>query len=153
MINEFKGKYAFLSNFYEAPVIVYGILYPTNEHAFQAQKTLDENKRKQIALCKTPGLAKKAGRAIKDLRPDWDLIKIEIMVQCVWSKFKQNEDLKQLLLATGNEKLIEGNWWGDKIWGVCSKTNEGSNLLGKILMLVREELRKVNHNEAHHGSG
>jgi len=53
-------------------------------------------------------------------------------------KFKQPE-LKAKLLATGDAELIEGNHWGDIVWGVCR--GKGENRLGKILMKVREELR------------
>lgn len=40
--------------------------------------------------------------------------------------------------------LEEGNWWGDKFWGVGIKTREGYNHLGKVVMCVRERLRLEN---------
>ena len=55
------------------------------------------------------------------------------------NKFKQNEDLKEKLLATENEDLIEKNTWHDYYWGICN--GRGKNMLGKILMRVREELK------------
>ena len=58
-------------------------------------------------------------------------------------KFTQNEDLKQLLLATGDLGLEEGNTWHDTFWGVDAKTREGENHLGRILMRVREELAEL----------
>ena len=61
------------------------------------------------------------------------------MKKILYSKFAQNPYLAYGLLATGNEELIEGNTWGDKIWGQVN--GEGQNLLGKILMEVREEIR------------
>ena len=57
MITEFDGKYAFLSNFYHAPFTYDGIEYPTNEHFFQAMKTLDQEERKKIAAAASPGKA------------------------------------------------------------------------------------------------
>ena len=54
------------------------------------------------------------------------------------------ESLKSKLLSTGDCLLEEGNWWGDKFWGVDIKTREGENHLGKIIMQVREELRNDN---------
>ena len=60
------------------------------------------------------------------------------MYDVVKAKFSIKH-LKEMLLATGNEELIEGNLWNDTYWGVCN--GKGQNKLGKILMRVREELR------------
>ena len=49
-------------------------------------------------------------------------------------------ELREKLLATGNEELIEGNWWGDTYWGVCK--GKGENNLGKSLMKIRTELQE-----------
>ena len=136
MINEFKDKYFFLSNFYPASVTVDNITYPTSEHAFAAEKTLDMEKRKEIASLPTPGQAKRAGRNLV-LRENWEDIKFQAMLVVVKFKFNQHPDLKQKLIDTGDEELIEGNNWGDKVWGVDINTGEGDNWLGKILMFWR----------------
>lgn len=136
MIDNFDGEYAFLSNFYESPMTIQGITYPTNEHFFQAMKTLDPSERKKIASAQTPGQAKRLGRQVK-LRWDWEGVKEDVMLIGLRYKFS-NPDLKEKLLATGNEELVEGNWWGDQYWGVCDGI--GKNKLGKLLMKVREEL-------------
>lgn len=137
MINSFTGKYFFLSNFYEAPVKWKGITYRNNESAFQSAKVLDKTLRKEFSNL-DPSSAKRKGRQVK-LRPGWDEIKFDIMYDICYEKFSQNEDLKIKLLDTGEEHLEEGNNWGDKIWGTVK--GKGQNLLGKILMEVREELR------------
>ena len=62
------------------------------------------------------------------------------MLNVVRAKFDQHPDLAQKLLETGDEELVEGNTWGDRYWGVCG--GKGKNMLGKILMRVREELRR-----------
>lgn len=54
----------------------------------------------------------------------------------VLAKFEQNENLKEKLINTGDAYLEEGNDWGDKIWGTVN--GNGSNLLGQILMRIRE---------------
>ena len=84
MIDKFDGKYAFLSNFYSSPIRPFddGILYPTVEHAFQAQKTLNISIRKEIAAQPTPGKAKAIGRNII-LRSDWRDIRIQIMYRAL----------------------------------------------------------------------
>lgn len=48
-------------------------------------------------------------------------------------------ELRQRLLDTGAEELIEGNYWGDRFWGVCAGSS--ANHLGKLLMKIRGELR------------
>ena len=137
VIASFRGDYYFLSNFYNAKVVYEGIAYPSNEHAFQAAKTLDNNERRMIAKCSTPGDAKYKGRRVS-LRSDWESVKTNVMKDIVYFKFAQNEELKKKLLATGDALLIEGNNWGDKIWGKVNGI--GQNRLGKILMEVREKL-------------
>ncbi len=139
MIDSFRGEYYFLSNFYEAPVLYDGITYQNNEAAFQAQKTLDMEKRKEFASL-SPNLAKRAGRRVL-LRTDWEQVKYTVMYEVCRAKFTQNPALGQQLLATGDEELIEGNNWGDRIWGQVN--GKGQNHLGKILMRVRDELRST----------
>ena len=138
MINCFDGEYAFLSNYYNSPITHDGITYPTNEHFFQAMKTLKIDERLAIAAAETPGQAKRMGRSVT-LRSDWEKIKSYYMELGLRLKF-QNPDLAAKLIATGDEELIEGNDWGDRIWGVCN--GEGENRLGKLLMTIRNELRQ-----------
>lgn len=139
MINEFKGDYRFLSNFYMTPVLFEGVMYPSSEHAYMAAKTTDRETRAFIATLISPKDAKAYGRTIT-LRAGWEGMKQSVMQQILLDKFSRNAVLKTKLLATGNQELIEGNWWNDKIWGVCLKTNQGQNLLGKTLMIVRDLL-------------
>lgn len=136
-INEFKGKYRFLSNFYPCIINYEGIIYPSVEHAFQALKTEDINKRKLISEFKYANEAKKFGRHI-ELRSDWEDIKLDIMEELIRLKFYFNENLKQMLIATNDAILIEGNWWNDTFWGMCN--NKGENHLGEILMKIRKDL-------------
>lgn len=135
MIDSFDGQYAFLSNFWAHPVKFEGREYPSTEHAYQAAKFLDEEKRAKIAGLKTAKEAKRAGKW-KGLRPDWDAVKLQVMETVLREKFKDPQ-LKEQLLATEKEELREGNWWGDTYWGVCK--GEGLNHLGKLLMKIRAE--------------
>ena len=136
MINSFEGKYAFLSNFYEHPISEGSLTFPTNEHYFQAMKTLDLTERIAIARAATPGQSKRMGRSVK-LRSDWEDIKLSVMETALRLKFADPE-LAAMLKATGNEELVEGNWWNDTFWGVCNGV--GENNLGKLLMKIRAEL-------------
>lgn len=137
MINDFRGQYRWLSNFEICEVQYEGTIFPSSEHAYQAAKATNMADFNKFLYCKTPGDAKRMGGKIK-LRPDWDKIKYDIMYEIVKSKFTRNVRLREKLLNTGNVQLVEGNTWGDTYWGVCDGV--GENNLGKILMLVREEL-------------
>jgi len=116
-ISRFKGDYEFLHNYYPHQITYEGIVYPTNEHAFQAAKTLDVKLRREIAACKTPGKAKEMGNQIP-LRRDWEEVKTDVMKDICWFKFS-DPDLKQRLLATQGCYLIEGNHWNDTCWGMA----------------------------------
>ncbi len=137
MISNFRGKYAFLSNFYEVPVSYHGYTFGSNEAAFQAAKC--PNRAKEFVSLK-PAEAKKLGRRV-ELRPEWEYIKERVMFEIVLNKFNQNPQLAKMLLATGEEELVEGNTWGDRTWGVCDGV--GQNRLGKILMKVRGLLKNI----------
>ena len=141
-IDSFRGEYAFLSNFFPCYVRYEGLEYPTVEHAFQAAKTLDITQRQCFQVCRSPADAKHLGRKVK-LREDWEQIKIEVMRQLVRDKFTRNMstvDIKKLLLDTGDAYLEEGNNHKDRFWGTVN--GQGQNWLGKILMEIREELKK-----------
>jgi ribA/ribD-fused uncharacterized protein len=144
MINCFDGKWAFLSNFYWNEIEFEGITYPTNEHFFQAMKTLNIGERQKIANCLTPGQAKRMGRQVA-LRPDWEEVKEDIMFLGLCLKFA-DEQLADWLVETGDEPLEEGTTWHDNEWGNCScpkcKNIEGKNKLGKLLMKVRGMIRE-----------
>jgi len=153
MIDSFKGRWYFLSNFYAGEITHQGILYPTVEHYYVAMKVnssqlidgvlMDKiDVRELISKIETPGKVKRFGRENIQLRSDWDDVRYDTMLYGVRQKFTKHEDLKQMLLSTGTEELVEGNWWHDIYFGVCDcgKCPEGQNILGKILMIVRSEI-------------
>lgn len=136
-ITSFSGPHRFLSNFYLSPIVYEGTKYATVEHAFQAAKTVSAVQKDVIARSSSPGEAKKKGRQVT-LRSDWEDVKVSIMEALLRLKFEHPE-LRERLFATGDRELIEGNTWGDREWGVCQGV--GKNLLGKLLMKVRGDLR------------
>lgn len=137
-ITSFSGQYCFLSNFFPSGVSLDGVVYPTVEHAFQAAKSSDSLYRTAILANSSPGQAKSLGRRVT-LRPDWESVKIPIMADLVWLKFRLPH-LRTRLLATGDRQLVEGNDWNDTFWGVCNGV--GRNELGKILMHTREHIKR-----------
>ena len=136
----FQGKYRWLSNFWRVPFEYQGITYKSNEHFYQAWKA-NPAQRARIAACSNP---KAEGRKIQ-LPYNWDQIKNEIMLTGLRLKF-QNQELRDKLIATGNRELVEGNYWHDNYWGNCTCQKcaniPGQNMLGKLLMQVREEITK-----------
>lgn len=136
-VAEFQGQYRFLSNFWRVPVELDGEIYPSVEHAYQAAKTVVASEREAIRCTVKSGDAKRAGRKVT-LRPDWEQVKDDVMLNLLRQKFAAGI-LRANLLATDGD-LVEGNYWGDTYWGVCN--GRGQNKLGRMLMQVREELRK-----------
>lgn len=135
-IEAFQGEFRFLSNFYPSPITIGKITFPTVEHAFQAAKTNIPAERKLIIEAKTPGEAKRLGRKVTK-RDDWDEVKLYVMEFLVTLKFKQNQELREMLILTHPYELEEGNTWGDTFWGTCN--GDGQNWLGTILMQVRKD--------------
>lgn len=132
-INEFRDEYFFLSNFYNCTINYKGYTFKNTEAAFQAAKCPE----RMAEFCElNPSEAKKLGRRVA-LRKDWELIKDTVMYDVCKAKFFQNPELLDKLVDTGDSELIEGNTWGDRVWGICDGV--GENRLGKILMLIRDE--------------
>jgi|SRR5665213_1433910 len=144
-IDSFEGQYRFLSNFWPCPWIeLDGVKYHSCEHAYQAAKTLILKDREPFRDGTIPaGQAKHMGRNLI-MRPDWELVKVDIMTDLVERKFK-DEKLLELLIQTKPATLIEGNTWHDQFWGDCHcvshKDIPGRNQLGKILMKIRNRYK------------
>ncbi len=137
-IEEFTGPYRFLSNFHNCHINYAGRAWKSTEHAYQASKTSSFEWQSKIANAST-GEAKRLGRQCPKT-DDWEARKMGVMRDLLKIKFA-NPVLKQLLLDTGDQQLVEGNWHGDSFWGVCDGV--GQNHLGKLLMEVRSELQRV----------
>jgi len=91
-----------------------------------------------IRLAPAPMDAKKLGQT-GPLRADWEQVKDDVMRRAVRAKFEQNPDIRAILLGTGDEELIE-DALNDDYWGRGAE-GTGKNMLGKILMEIRGELR------------
>ena len=127
------GEYGYLATYSNYGFFKDGVFWKTSEHYYQAQKFMDSD-------AETPKIASTIGRDRKlNLRSDWEEVKQDVMFDAVYYKFKQNKDILQKLLNTGDAKIIEAtvkeNYWG------CGPNNDGQNNYGKILVKVRETLR------------
>jgi len=130
------SDYGWLNNFERSFQVVDNLVYATNEHYYQSMKANDEIIERWIRFAPNPFLAMKSGRSLrkKEMVDNWDSIKIEVMLKGLRAKF-QNEKLALKLLTTGDATLHE-NSPTDMFWGI-----KGKDMLGKLLMQVREELR------------
>jgi len=134
-------KYGCFSNFSRHGFILDDLYWTTSEHYFQAQKFIGTPHLEEIRNCHTPREAAKMGRErSRPLRPDWAQVKDDIMRSCVHCKFATHADIREILLGTGDELIVE-NAPGDYYWG-CGADGSGKNMLGNILMEVRETLRQ-----------
>ncbi|AOZ63627.1 hypothetical protein SEA_WEASELS2_37 [Rhodococcus phage Weasels2] len=152
IIDDFSGEYHFLSNFYESPVPdgTHGVCYPTAEHAFNAEKTLDRDEKHWIYTAETPKEAKSRGRQVT-LRPDWDnSVRFKSMKRILLNKFYY-EPVRNQLLSTEDAYLVEGNFWHDQTWGSCTcnkhKDIPGLNALGILLMETRLKFQILEGNK------
>lgn len=133
MVDSFSGEYRWLSNFYPVTINYEGYVFRTVEHAYQALKCKFYHEFLEVKNCETPGQAKRSARQ-KVMRDDWDKVKVSVMFYLLQQKFS-NPHLWSLLVATGDQPIVEGNQWGDTFWGVCR--GKGENHLGKMIMAIR----------------
>ena len=115
-------------------------MWPTTEHYFQAMKFKGTLYAEEIRAIATPALAAIAGRdRTKPLRSDWEIVKDDVMYAALVAKFTQHSNLRYILKGTGDALLVEhtekDRYWADGGDGT------GKNMLGKLLMRVRDELQ------------
>lgn len=136
-----EEPYGCFSNFSAHGFELSGLWWPTSEHYFQAGKFAGTPYSEQIRAARSPMIAARLGRSRKQpLRADWAQAKDEVMRKAVLCKFLSNTDIREVLLSTGNATLVERTS-GDYYWG-CGKDGSGLNMLGRILMEVREQLQR-----------
>jgi N-glycosidase YbiA len=135
-----RDEYGCFSNFSAHPIFLKKKRWRTSEHYFQAQKFAGTPDEEELRMCPKPMLVAQMGRDRKrPLRRDWESVKNRIMKEALHAKFTQHEDLKAILLGTGDAKLVEhtanDSYWAD------GGDGSGQNWLGILLMQLREELR------------
>lgn len=137
-----KDAYGCFSNFSAHEIRLKNKIWKTSEHYFQAQKFAHTNDEEELRLVDSPMVVARMGRDRKrPLRKDWEIVKDDIMREALRAKFTQHEDLKEILLETNDAMLVEhtGNdhYWGD------GGDGSGKNMLGKLLMELRETLKSA----------
>lgn len=137
-VNEPYGEF---SNFAPFPIVLKGKTWPTTEHYFQAQKFPGTSDAEEIRHEPSPMIAARMGRSrSRPLRKDWESVRDLIMREAVLAKFTQHAALRELLLGTGEARLIE-HTANDRYWA-DGGDGSGRNRLGELLGEVRATLRR-----------
>ncbi|SOK58441.1 Uncharacterized protein COG3236 [Yersinia phage fHe-Yen9-04] len=151
----FWGNEDYMSNWHKASFELNGITFNCTEQYMMYAKAIvfdDIIIANKVLETNSQSKQKALGRQVSNYDDEiWNEIRFEIVYDACLAKFSQNEKLKEQLLSTGNLHLVEASPY-DKIWGIGMKddhpdaTNpekwDGLNLLGEVLMVVREHLRK-----------
>lgn len=147
----FWGGWA--SNWYMTDMVIDGMKYNCCEQYMMASKAKlfwDYATLGKIMKSNNPKDQKKLGRGVIGFKElEWDKVKFDVVLRGNLEKYKQNKELRELLLETGDAKFVECSPY-DKIWGIGLTSDSedatvpdrwlGLNLLGKVLDLVREKL-------------
>lgn len=133
-----------LSNLYRRPIVFEGETFKTSEHAYQAGKARKPEVRRWLMDAPSPALLAMAAHGLYywDVAPGWSKFKFDRMRGVLAAKFTQHDDLRALLLSTGNARLIETAAEDNpvnRLWGEVNGV--GQNMLGVMLMELRAELQ------------
>jgi len=139
----YEQDFYVLSNFSSFQVEWNGWVFPTSEHAYHWSRfPVGTDARQQVRLAKSAHDAFRFAQANKAMQVnDWDNIKVMVMRAILRAKADQHEYVRRKLLATGDRELIEDSW-RDDFWG-WGENRDGKNMLGKLWMEVRAELRAM----------
>ena len=141
-----EKPYGAFSNLFPRPIQFEDREFATAEHAYQAGKPRREVVREWILSAPTPSLVAMAAHGLYtwDIEPGWSKIKFDRMLNVLRAKFTQHDDLRELLLSTGDAHLVEVGRVANAVNRVWGEVNgKGRNMLGELLMEVRRELSAV----------
>lgn len=124
------------ANFLPCSIEKDGIVYPSAEHFFQAHKSLDLEHRKMVAESSFDDVYS-LGR-MTQLRPDWEGVKLRVMLEATEFKYEQNPELREALLGTHSSMTFSPS---AGFWGIDHRTGCGENWNGRIHAAVRAKLR------------
>lgn len=151
-----RASAACFSQWYDAPFVVEDQRYATAEHWMMAEKARlfgDESALARVFAKDDPGAAKAAGRSVRNFDEAlWLEHRFGIVVRGNRAKFEQHPALRDFLLGTGRQVLVETSPV-DAVWGIGLAGGDpraqdpaswlGLNLLGFALMAVRAGVTAV----------
>ena len=140
-----EKPYGVFSNLFQRAITFEGEVFATAEHAYQAGKARKKQVRDWILSAPTPGLVAMAAHGLYtwDIVPEWSRIKYDRMRAVLSAKFTQHADLRDVLLSTGDARLVEAGTVPNIVnhtWGEVN--GKGKNMLGVMLMELRQEFRE-----------
>jgi ribA/ribD-fused uncharacterized protein len=143
----YEQEFYVLSNFAAFSLVWKGERFETSEAAYHWEKFAHRNgQNHECDTCYVIRRADSAHAAFKiaeankhTRRPDWDAVKVGIMRDILRAKVQQHGYVRQKLMQTGDRELIEHSW-RDDFWG-WGPNRDGQNMLGKLWMEIRAELR------------
>jgi ribA/ribD-fused uncharacterized protein len=135
-----ERPYGPFSNCYQRPILFEGRQFSCSECAYQFGKPARQEVADWLIAAPKPHLCAAAAHALLswDVRSDWQAIKVERMRAILFAKFSQHDDLRVLLLSTGQLPIVEASTT-DPFWGI-GKRGDGKNMLGQLLMELRDRL-------------
>lgn len=140
----YEQDFYVLSNFSAFRLYWKGLYFDTSEAAYHYEKFPDhQGVRAEISNAPSAHEAFKIAERNKEhRRQDWDAVKVDVMRDILRAKAEQHEYVRRKLLATGDRELVEDSW-RDDFWG-WGPGRDGKNMLGKLWMDVRTELKTPN---------
>lgn len=138
-----EKPYGAFSNLFRRPITFEDATFATAEHAYQAGKARRPEVREWLMAAPSPALLAMAAHGLYqwDIAPAWSRTKFDRMRAVLQAKFSQHADLAELLLSTGDARLVESATVDNavnRLWGEVE--GKGQNMLGIMLMEVREKL-------------
>jgi ribA/ribD-fused uncharacterized protein len=138
-----ERPYGVFSNLYRRPIQFEGEVFPTAEHAYQAGKPRRPEVRAWLLAAPSPALLAMAAHGLYtwDVSPGWAGTKFDRMKRVLRAKFTQHIDLAEILLSTGDARLVEAASVDNpvnRLWGEVN--GKGQNMLGRLLAEIRCEL-------------
>lgn len=142
MLKLAASGYDVFSNMAPYAIVIDGVRWPTSEHYYQAMKFTDASIREKIRRVQNPFVAAAVGNDRGcPIRPDWEAVRVATMLRAMTAKFAQHADIRAMLMATGNRRLVDhtaaDDFWGEGIDG------KGRNMVGRLLMKIRDELAET----------
>lgn len=148
----YEQDFYVLSNFSAFNLRWKGETFPTSEHAYHWEKFDNGVLADAILAAPSAHAAFKLAQSEKwQRRDDWDDVKVDIMRNILRAKVVQHEYVRRKLLATGDRELVEDSW-RDDFWGWGAK-RDGQNMLGRLWMEIRAELRAADAPKPAHDLG